>query len=500
MRKTWLTFSNRTLAPNKSPSPKKIFVTRDGVRGLLDTDTLPRLLPQRSANPEASATLEKIDASMRDLFVSGELEKIAVTITEYGFGPLLTVPVIVMWASHLPECFNNLSTPVILRRYNISLSSEGKTSPSMSINIPPAPPLPPSASPAAPSSLQKANLPKPNGSPARDRALSDIYRDATDSVGRSMRLNYFLFLEAPVDDIPGVLLRHGSNISSARGEERGSLGVFLAPCSAPMDCHFLSAQHVFSEPPGSLVQTPSHLDTLRKLANIVRAPYTTSEQETECDLVQQKVDSDVATLIQSSIGVDNSSKGWRKDWAVCRVRNKHFDGRAEVNGDFTMKQADAMRLVLGLKHNYPIQGGMGVTEAVAGDTVFKVGAATGTTSGTVNETDVYYYQRGTANPADENDNSTPYDRTVLCPILQHLPSKTPFCGRGDSGAGVFACKEGRLFWVGLLVAREEAEESKAGDAISHTEFGFMVPQDIVLSQIEEETGTEWGLYDAPGKV
>ena len=471
------------------------------MRALLDTDTLPRLLPQSSANPEASAALEKIDASMRDLFVSGELEEFAVTITEYGFGPLLTVPVIVMWTSHLPEYFKNLSIPVILRRYRISLSSEGKTSPSMSINIPPAPPFLPSTSPpAAPSSLQRVNLPMPNGSPARDRALSDLYHGATDSAERSMRLNYFLFLAAPVDDIPKVLLRHGSNISSAHGEERGSLGVFLAPCSRPMDCHFLSAQHVFSKPPGSLVQTPSHLDTLRKLANIVRGPYTISEQETECSLAQQKVDSNVATLMQSSIGVDNSSEGWRKDWAVCRVRDKHFEGRAEVNGDLTMKQADAMRLVLGLRYNYGIHDGMGVAKAKAGSTVFKIGASTGVTSGIVNEERVYHYQKKTVNPANENDDSTPYDRTVLCPILHHLPSKTPFCERGDSGAGVFACKEGGLFWVGLLVAREEAEESKTGDAIRLTEFGFMVPQDIVLSQIEEETGIKWGLYDAPRKV
>ena len=468
----------------------------------LDADTLPRLLPQCSANPEASATLEKVNARVRDLFVSGQLEKFAVTITEYGFGPLLTVPVIVMWASHLPECFNDLSTPIILRRYNISLGSKGWASAPTSSNIPPAPPLPPPTPPlAAPRSLRRVKLPEPGGTTVRDRALSDLYRGATNSAEKSKRLHFFTNLPAPVGGTPGVpLLGHGSSISSTQGEERGSLGVFLAPCSSPMDCYFLSTRHVFSKPPGSPVQTPSHLDTLRKLANIVCGSYTTARQETECDLVQQQVESNVATFMWGSIGVDRSDEGWRKDWALCHVGNHVKPGFAGVNGGFTEEHFCNMLHALELDYDFGIEYGMGVAKAKAGSTVFKVGATTSTTRGIVNKEPVYYYQTGTADPKDPKD-SIPYDCTKLCLILRHFSSDPPFCARGDTGAGVFACsKEGRLSWVGLLVGIEGMEDPETSSLVRPSEFGFMIPQDIVLSQIEEETGIKWGLYDAPVEV
>lgn len=96
---------------------------------------------------------------------------------------------------------------------------------------------------------------------------------------------------------PRVPLGHGSNISSAYGEERGLLGVFLASCSRPRECHFLSTHYVFSGPHESPVQTFSHLDTLRQLANIFYGSCTGAiAKETECELVLGRVKSNVATL------------------------------------------------------------------------------------------------------------------------------------------------------------------------------------------------------------
>lgn len=91
-------------------------VTNRGMMVPLDARTLPRILVYPGDEPEASATLKQVDASLRNALASGELEEAMATIDEYGFSPSLTVPVIAMWADQLPECLNNTSTSIILRR------------------------------------------------------------------------------------------------------------------------------------------------------------------------------------------------------------------------------------------------------------------------------------------------------------------------------------------------------------------------------------------------
>ena len=470
--------------PNIIPPPNRDWFDNSGLYTGPDSRTLPGLQAQRSANLEASATLEEIDASLWDLFASGELEEFAVTIAEYGFGPSLTVPVILMWSLHLPECLKNFSTPIIWRNYNIALGSRGVKPTSMAIGSSPRPQHPPPTSQLEPQS----------GPPrvkrvlfARDTALSYLHGHATSEAEKSARTDYFERLPGPIDCSPSVPLEHGGNISSVHGEERGSVGVFLAPHSNPAECYFLSAQHVFSGPPGSSVQTPSHLDTLRQLARIVRKTPSAIEEETRCKQVLHEVKPDVAILTESSIGVDD--QGWRKDWALCRVR----DGYVGVNGRLSFGQVDDLRVALRPDGGSGFQDGLGVATAMAGDTVFKLGATSSASSGIVNETNFYIYRRMTAEPAGD----IPYGCTTLRLIFRHWPPDIPICADGDAGAGVFTSDNGKLSWVGLLVGAEPVMErgwARNGD------IGLMIPQDIILSQIQEETKTKWGLYHAPVDV
>lgn len=216
MTRTLLTLSNRALAPNNHPSPKQTLVTACGMRAPHAAHALPRLLPQLSANSEASATLEEIKASMWDLLASEELEEFAVTIVEYGFGPSLTVPVILMWSLHFPECLNNFSTPIILQRYNIPLCSRGVATAPKSIGTLTGPPLPPSTSHFE----AQGNLPRVQrdpvaaGSSARDIALSYLHGRERDPVKMSERITYLYSMQAPSDNEPRAPLEHGSNISS----------------------------------------------------------------------------------------------------------------------------------------------------------------------------------------------------------------------------------------------------------------------------------------------
>ena len=452
---------------------------------------LPRLIAQSSPNAEAGVVLEEIDARMCDAFASQDLDEISITIVEYGFSPLLTIPVIMVWAGHVPDCLRNLRIPTILRHYNLSLASKGGISTGITAGAGPPPPPPPllPAEQAHNIKLRSRGLPEKANSPARNSALGYIYGDAKTSSEMSKRLHNFRLTPAPFDGRPWVPLGHGSNISSVYDEKRGSLGVFLAPHSRPGECHFLSAEHVFGGPHRSQVQTVSHLDMLRQLVEIVynRSSSTIAEQEAGCELVFQRVKLNVGELIASSIGVD--ATGWRKDWALCHVPNEY----AGVNGSFDMDQEDSLRQLLGLDADHAFRGGLGLSTAKGGDTVVKIGATTGITIGIVNETSLYTYRRGKAEPATSGD--IPYDRATLRLIVSQLPSQTSFCAGGDSGSGVFAFGDGGLSWVGLLVGIDHAGET--GFPVLHGDIGLMIPQEIVFSQIEKETGTEWGLYHAP---
>ena len=486
MARTLLTLSNRILVPNNYPSHKQTLVTACGMRAPHAVHALPQLLPQLSANSEASVTLEGIKASMWDLLASGELEEFAVTIVEYGFGPSLTIPVILMWSLHFPECLNDFSTPIILQRYNISLCRRGVATTPMSIGTLPGPPLSLSTShfEAQGNSPRVQRDPVAAGSSARDIALSYLHGRETDPVKISERTTFFYSRMEPNDNEPRAPLEHGSNISSVQGEERGSLGVFLAPLSRPMESYLLSAQHVFSGPIGSAVQTFSHLDTLRRLAQIARCKnMPTAEQEAKFAFTLRLPYRNVATLTKSLFGVD--AKGWRKDWALCRIS----DGYAGVNGRFTMDQERNLRMALKLDDKCVFRDGLGVAKAIEGSKVFKVGATTGITGGVVNKTNVCVYSRDTAEAEIDIQNPAPSDTLTM--ILPLPGVNIPFCAGGDSGAGVFACNKGRFSWVGLLVAMAPVEMV---DGVLTKNIGLMVPQDVILSQIEKETGTKWGLY------
>ena len=226
---------------------------------------------------------------------------------------------------------------------------------------------------------------------------------------------------------------------------------------------------------------------------------TTAEKEAKFASTLRLPHRNVATLTKSSSGVDD--KGWRKDWALCRIS----DGYAGVNGRFTMDQERDLRMALELDDKYVFRDGLGVAEAIEGSNVFKVGATTGITGGVVNTTRVCRYSRNTAEAEIDIQNPPPSDTLFM---IYPLPDvNIPFCAGGDSGAGVFACEEGRFSWVGLLVAMAPAGEIDGGFAediglmvpqdielMVPQDIGLMVPQDIILSQIERETGTKWGLY------
>jgi hypothetical protein len=305
---------------------------------------------------------------------------------------------------------------------------------------------------------------------------------------------YYSRVAVPAMRLPIVPLCHGSNISVTGSEERGSLGVFLAPEDDPRMCHLLTACHVLgdNQAVGSTFQTISFLDVLRELANALFVlKCSPQEQDDECTAVFARVKESVATLVAEALGVDGN--GWREDWAIARVA----EGFARSNGDWVADVAQPEKLQRLLETGTPHDRGMICGHAEVGDTVLKVGASTGITRGVVNGTKLYSYFRGTILPApdlnaaiDETRPKHPIDRTTMITIFPESSSgpNGSFCARGDSRGGVFKFKDGYCTWVGQLVG---LGQGAAGDT---DVIGLMIPQEAVLAQMEKKTGKRWQLF------
>ncbi|KAA8897738.1 hypothetical protein FN846DRAFT_910281 [Sphaerosporella brunnea] len=504
---------------NADGSPYYIFVSGGSSgRAAVPAGFVPRMVPDIKPSPATAALVQQVHRRSAAILEQQQRSssQFSFTVVGFGFSSSFCVPLIRIWTPNHRrlEFFDGLTVP----------SAVGDAALIQIRATPPAPPPPPPPPPPpSPAKIPTTGLPRLDGRfPNRDRALGLLFGDATaGSAQRSKRLNHFANLLAPYASRPYVPLRHGSNISAVSGEERGSVGIFLTPSDPEEEdaCYLLTAHHVLingntqmTSPDGpTMLQTVSQFDVLRQLAEIiVSSGLEPEEQEEECSRVFSQIKQGVATLVHSAIGKGFDSS--REDWALAKVA-PGFCGKNGDWGSNTM-QVEMLRGLLAMETTIQLETGTGLGHTVAGDKVFKIGAATGITRGVVNGTDFYTYHRGTACPAPDPETTTTttsfdtpvVDRTILNVVLPyHLsPGRgiSPFCAGGDSGAGVFKLEQGsgeqvhggsaRVVWVGLLVGIDHAY------ADSYNDLGLFVRQDEVLTQIRMKTGRRWGLYTASG--
>jgi hypothetical protein len=468
---------NRTLKPDMRTT-ERIFITVGNARVGTSKNKFPRLVPVLELHPESAQIINQIMDHRKAIL--DETKEIAFTVVGYGFSSNLYTLVVALWVHEVPKFFQELNVPTIRVGSSLLLTSA----------TPPRPPTPPPLPISSLSSRKPATrIPEATGNhPSRDMAIGMLYRNCSSAAEKSEQLHNYRKATVAYMRKAKLPLTHGSNISLTDSEKRGSVGVFLRPVGEP-SCYLLTAGHVLQEGgSGHPVQCISHFDVLLEVSRILMEDDLTFDKQDRLlkTLFKNNVHH-VAHLYHHSIGVSDNL--WREDWALARLN----DGQGSFNGLWgrlgNAYQDLSIGTVLGFSDETQLDDGIGLSNALPGDTVIKVGATTGVTAGIINANCVYYYTCGTSLPADPLDEDNNYDVATLRLVFAKTGTKEtePFCAPGDSGGGIFKYEGTRLNWIGLLVAIDN-EPMDSGKAM-----GLMVPANVVLEQIYEKTGKKWEL-------
>lgn len=295
-------------------------------------------------------------------------------------------------------------------------------------------------------------------------------------------------LRAPLSVSP---FRHGQSISRKGEESKGSVGVFLTPTGGKEESYALTASHVIPvTDPGSTkdIITPAGLDILSMLYAILKSKPTRTEDE---NFLLTRFEKRCGTFFMNHIGAREN--GWRSDWALIRL-DPEWHG---VNGSWhdSEEMVEAFYLAKGEIAKASFSGEEGILncrDPMGGEPCCKDGAATGSTSGTIGQTDALLFRKHTADMADPEKDGHNIDR---CKVLVMNPIMDPFldpkklaeiCEGGDSGSAVFCAdeKNNGWVWIGQLTS------------VIHSglrSVGVVIPQSEVLGSLEDVTGRTWRL-------